>query len=219
MKKAALTLLVCAVTAVNASNSDADAISSSDLWDVSQGTVVTDHSPVLDVSSTWYSDIRDMFGGEFSAVERNRTLFADRPAGTVHWVEWQTDAPVAVNAYNLVASAEGTNSDVRAVSRFSLYAWDGTSWDLLDEFLPSIPYGGGPTYTGANFLEAFRTFDTVTAQQFRAEFVQSTNTQGLNWGPRINELDGIFVIPEPSVSLLMGGLIAAFATRRKRRLR
>ena len=217
MKKTAYSLLVCAVMLINASDTRGDAISSSDLWDVSQGTIVTANSPVLFASSSWFSDIRDIFGGEFSAVETNRTLFADRPAGTTHWVEWQTSAPVAVNAYNLVASAEGANFDVRAISRFSLYAWDGSSWDLLDEIFPSIPYGGGPTYTGLNFLEEFRTFDTVTAQQFRAEFVQSANSQGLNWGPRINELDGFYVIPEPSASLLIGGFLAALIKRRNRK--
>ena len=61
--------------------------STNDLWDISQGSVVTGTSGA-DVP---YSDIRDMFGGQFSEVDPGTTLFADgRPPGFVHYVEWQT---------------------------------------------------------------------------------------------------------------------------------
>ena len=74
--------------------------STNDLWDISQGSVVTGTSGV----HVPYSDIRDMFGGTFSPVEPGVTVFDDgRPAGFVHYVEWRTPTPVTVNAFNLFA--------------------------------------------------------------------------------------------------------------------
>lgn len=52
--------------------------SSSDLWDMSQGNVVTADSGVLGppvYNSSYASDIRDMFGGSYGLVEPGHTLF------------------------------------------------------------------------------------------------------------------------------------------------
>jgi hypothetical protein len=72
--------------------------SSNDLWDISQGSVVTATSP-LDPGN----DGRDIFGGHFGSDEYGNTIFADgQPAGFVHYVEWHTPGPVTVGGLCLV---------------------------------------------------------------------------------------------------------------------
>jgi len=63
-----------------------------DVWDVSQGGTVLNHSEIL---TPWF-DARDMFGGTFGAYlpEQSFTIFTDAyPKGYIHWVEWRTPSP------------------------------------------------------------------------------------------------------------------------------
>jgi hypothetical protein len=184
---------------------------SNDYWDVSQGTVVTGTSGVLGppiYDKTFASDIRDMFGGRFAPIEPGNTLFQDRyPAGTVHWVEWKTPAPVSIHSFELTMSHDGPqNSQVypammRGVSRFSLHmkTVHGSFLNIF-ELLPADPYGNTsvPSYVTLQ-SNATKTLMKICvnllethAQEFRAEFVQKNLLPGFEnaSGPRIAELDG-----------------------------
>jgi hypothetical protein len=185
-----------------------------DLWDVIQGTVVTDSSGAL--LGSWSSDPRNMFGGTYGsgpADLTNNTIFQDhQPAGYVHWVNWSTSAPVTLQSFNLVAGHDydsglnpyGEYRDInyRGISRFRLFWGDGSgTWTLLyDHTVNPVQdqgghptYGGGANYTGLGYLELSANVPLTTAQYFRAEFTQygsGSNLFGDAQGPRILELDG-----------------------------
>jgi hypothetical protein len=192
-------------------------VSTLDLWDISRGTVVTSSSPMYYGGTSGASN---MFGGTGSSPEAERALFTDAySAGYVHWVEWQTVAPVTIGSFNLVAAHDGSPRDAnyRGFSRLSLYYWSGSIWNkLTTDYYPSNPYGGGPDYPVTNFLELYRLVDPVTAQNFRAEFVQYGNAAGAK-GPRIVELDAFAPVPEPATISLLGiGLLGIFGLRRRK---
>ena len=178
-----------------------------DPWDVSQGTSIIGSSPVLNSAA-------NLIGGA-SGIEAGNLLFSDAyPAGTVHWVEWQTTDPVAIARFNLVAVHETT--DRRSMDHFALFAWTDDGWNtvLYDEDVP-LPYGGGPYYTELNYLELNALVaSVVSADRFRAEFTQASTVLSAR-GPRIVELDG-YLIPEPATTGLMalGGLVAMIRRRR-----
>ncbi|HUR47764.1 MAG TPA: hypothetical protein VMZ27_17905 [Candidatus Saccharimonadales bacterium] len=110
-------------------------------------------------------------------------LFEDgHTNGFVHYVEWSTPVPVTLRSYRLFAGGDG----MREFASFTLKAKSiGSSiFDLtIDKFTPVHPYvfpEGSPLLHSADV-------NSVTAQQFRAEFV---NRAGGSDGPRIIELDG-----------------------------
>src|SRR5689334_870602 len=77
--------------------------SSTDLWDIHSGAVVTATSGIYPSS-----DVRDMFGGAFASLEPTSTLFADgHPEGFVHFIEWKTLTPVTVKSIQLFAAGDG----------------------------------------------------------------------------------------------------------------
>jgi hypothetical protein len=175
-----------------------------DLWDVSQGSVVTGFWP-----SAIYpgSDIRDMFGGEFATIEPGHMIFPDAgwlPGNTV-WVEWQTPNVVNLARFVLNVAADGNypTSYNRAIRGFKLYASnDGTTWDpLYDSGLLPAPLG--TNIGGMYSFTIDHTFaDLVASKHFKADFVCDTTT-----GPRIIELDG-YGVPEPGTVLLgLSGLV------------
>ncbi len=160
-----------------------------DLWDVSQGTVVTGTSG----ANSPYSDIRDMFGGSFSWVEPGDTVLADgRPDGFVHYVEWQTFGPVTVNSFALFAAGDGPQYlNEREFSKFVLKARSSASVTNFDLTLYELDVTNHPyTFVDPTDVALIVTNITpVTAQYFRAEFTQYTAGRGYD-GPRIIELDG-----------------------------
>lgn len=83
------------------------------------------------------------------------------------------------------------NTGRREFRAFRLYAKNSASgqWDLLDTFAPTHPY----TFEKGDSspLRSFRLSTPVTAQEFRAEFVQGKAPDGTINGPRIVELMGI----------------------------
>lgn len=221
-------------------------LSYTDLWDVSQGTVVIATSGAL--TGGWSSDVRNMFGGYFGSGPPdllNNTIFRDQlPAGTVHWVEWTTSSPVNVGSFNLVAAHDGDfdgyvtrNINFRGFSSFNLYARDSLAspWTQLYNYATDpdhdLDYGGGPNYPGQAYLELYANITPIAAQYFRAEFVQYGNGSppypygyGDAQGPRVFELDGYAPtgggggVPEPTTILLYGlGFAGAGVYRRLRR--
>lgn len=122
-----------------------------------------------------------MFGGNFASAEPGIAFFSDdRPAGSVHFVEFETPAAFPLNAYRLVL-ADDTGSGERGVSTVRLYAFDSASnsFQLIDTYTPAThPYG---------ILQVTRNVTAVTARKFRAEFVQWGSSRSA--GPRVFELD------------------------------
>ena len=195
----------------------AEPISSTNLWDVSQGSVVDGSSGCL---SGWPQE--NMFEGG-----GGQTIFMDyQPAGTVHWIEWHTPSAVTVESINLVLMHDGSPRDIRyrGATSFRLYSSDtaGGPWTLLHEPAGTDPddnllYDGGPYYTGTQHLEYCTAVPSTTAQYWRAEFVQYSDILSNSAGPRVIELDGYdYVIPEPGTIGLVAVGMLLLATRRRR---
>jgi len=193
-----------------------------DVWDVTQGTVVTRHSPVAQHSDypilyggSFEIDIRDMFGGNFSTSdwhpnEIGNVRYRDgQGAGAAHWVEWMTPLPVLVESFQLHARGDGPEVNHRRdYSRFRLFGKDPTtsSFVLLYEYAPA-------THPQPEFLSA--ALLPLVAQEFRAEFTQYS--ADLFGGPRIFKLDGFgLVIPEPNSLLLFGAAAVGVWIARRR---
>jgi hypothetical protein len=183
---------------VAASIGSAMAQSSADLWDVSQGTLVTASSPILSSYSAGA-----MFGenGQNNGNGSTWTYFADgQPAGFTHFVEWQTPANVNVARVQVYAFGDsffGIPNNEREFSHFTLRAKSPGSlvYDLtVIEYDATHPY----SFVGPNFLLIDQAVPTVTAQQFRAEFTQFDAGAGFD-GPRIVELDA-FSPPPPTLT-------------------
>ncbi|MEX1112617.1 MAG: hypothetical protein WEC84_04085 [Candidatus Andersenbacteria bacterium] len=159
-----------------------------DLFDVSQGVLVRDFSPAPLDSRT---DIRNLFGGSFGSVEIGNTFFRDhRPAGTVHSVEWVTPTPVRLSRVVIFGyhGAAPFDANVRGIRTLRLYAAaPGEPMQLLHEFSPSNPYGGGAL--GYELTHEI-TLDNIVGQRFRAEFVQFGDSRPTASGPMVVEIDG-----------------------------
>lgn len=181
-------------------------ISSTDLWDVSQGTAVIADSGAQNYGGLPYiSDTRNMFGDSLPSgtIEPNNTLFRDNaPAGTVHYVEWQTSGTVTLRSFALFAAHDGGSRDAnyRGFSSFELFAWNaGTSqYDSIFNYAPANPYGSSvapangflaDNCTASNMLCLGVNLLAVTTDKFRAEFVQRGSPSNAS-GPRVWELDG-----------------------------
>jgi len=207
-----------------------------DLWDVSQGTIVTGNSGAL--TGTWNSDSRNMFGGTYGsgpADLTNNAIFEDHKSkGYVHWVEWKTPAAITLQSFNLVASHdsgwdgyENRNINFRGFNTFRLFSGDGIgNWTQIYTYATDpdsdLDYGGGLNYPAQNMLELFANVTPTVSQYFKAEFVQygsGSRYYGDAQGPRICELDGYGTtapVPIPATMMLLGpGLIGLAWVRKK----
>lgn len=162
-----------------------------DLWDVSQGTSITHNSPLFPGF-----DAHNTFGATFAPQESANTIFSDQqPKGTLHTIEWQTQAPITLETFRLFAyhrTSRPLNSGctfpdarVRGFEHFRLYAkTDNGDWQQIYELNPLVnghykianeEYQGilqfdRPT-SGEPFLHE-GTVDPIYAQDFKAEFTQ-----------------------------------------------
>jgi hypothetical protein len=191
-------------------------MSGSDLFDVANGTVVTDWSgrgtaqaaAAASNSCGAFSAVTqnptDMFSGSSGSACR-ATIFSDQqPTGTEHWVEWKTKQPVTVASVGLFA-AHDTVRLRRSFSTFKFYVKKGGQWELIKNYSPrlspALAYGGGcgsqpclpapaPNYADGNVLADCINVPSVTGQEFRATFVQWVSAAERFSGPRILQLDG-----------------------------
>lgn len=151
--------------------------SSSDLWDVSQGTQMTATSGTFTESSP------GMLGGVGYPGEPGITLFSDgHTNGFVHTMDWKTKTPVNVSQVRLFAKAS-TGISSRSFTRFTVKAKSAGSSNfdtVLFNYTPTQPI---PFLNSDSSLILLTNFSVVTAQEFRAEVVQ------LSGGPRVIELD------------------------------
>ncbi len=191
-------MLAAQAAVVNANGNviDPGSLSTSDLFDVSQGVQIT--RAESDISHQ-----TDMFGGteSSSGAPEMTTLFADGKAGAGHWIYWRTKEPVSVESAALFA-AEGPGNR-RAFKRFTLYAKTAKGWTQLADYHPALPYGGtapscgvGPcrwpeakqagSTSGTALSVCLELEPVIPAQDFRAEFIQAATGPG----PRIVQLDG-----------------------------
>ena len=219
----AATLLVLLVPA----SATALPISSADLWDLSQGSLVDNTTGALNYSSSFRSDVRDMFGGAFGTIEAGNTLFKDYNSpgladgnvapGFVHSVEWHTPGAITLRSFSLHAFNEGM--DRRAFNRFTLLASStlGGPWTSVYDTGTGFSYGPGALDLSVDVV-------ATVGQYFRAEFVQASWSDGRAVGPRIQELDGydtfldgsVSGVPEPVTLTLVGlGLAGIGWSRRK----
>lgn len=166
--------------------------SNADLWDVSQGTVVTADSGAI----PGYS-IDSMFGG--ASPFSDWAYFSDsQPPGFTHFVEWETPGPVTVGLVRMHAFGDDFLNNGREFDQFTLRAKSPGSpvYDVV-----VLTYNATHPYTFINPINALvidQTVAAVTSSSFRAEFVQYTAGFGFD-GPRIVELDA-FPPPPPQIS-------------------
>ena len=164
-------------------------ISSSDLFDSSNGTQVTGTSGA--------THPQDMFSVAQGSPD-HATVFADgEPVGFTHWIEWKTGKEVSIRSVGLFAAHDALRLR-RAFSAFRLYAKKPNGWTKIAEYNPALMYGGTcgphtcvPPYNfPGDFLGACIDTPLTTAREFRAEFVQSVSALEHFSGPRVLQLDG-----------------------------
>jgi hypothetical protein len=147
-----------------------------------------------------------VFGAIGVGVEPAVTFFNDAPAGTIHFVEWSTPAPVTLAGFNLHAIGDVPNNpERRAFDHFRLQAKIGDSFQTIYDSDVTVPY---VFLDGQSALMISTSVAATTAQEFRAEFTQ--HLEGQFYGPRVVELDG-FPEAECGDANYSGGITASDA--------
>ena len=187
----------------------------SDIFDLSQGTIVLETSPLLGCCGG--SAGENTFGG-MAGVEPPHTLFVDGvPVGSLDFINFQTASLIELTGYSAILADDSDNpanfgDPNRGSSSFSLYTSPDATFSsptlISNTALPSSYLSN----YGTNAIQITDTFAPVTAQFFRLEVTRTTEA-----GPRIRELDGVgTVVPEPmSVGLLACGALGLLVRRRR----
>lgn len=163
------------------------------LWSVRYGNTVTGNSGLIPGC-----DPRDLFGGHFGALEsHDLILFSEnKPEGFPHWISWKTARPMRLETIQLYALGDD-NTGKREFSSFRLYARNPTTgqWERVDNFTPDHhPYRFEAP--DRKLLHSYTLPAPITAQEFRAEFIQGKAPDGSINGPRVIELMGIGTVAE-----------------------
>ncbi len=165
---------------------------STDIWDVSSGTVVTRSStPATHFSGNPFKP-EALLGGTpagFGEEVGSFTFTDGRPTGFVHFVEWKTATPVKLSSLKVYAAGDGpVFNNQREFERVVIRAKTAGSADfntVLTDSRVTHPY----TFVdAANYVVVNQAVPDVVAQEFRAEFID----RGLSSfsGPRVLEIDG-----------------------------
>lgn len=192
--------------------------STTDLFDVSQGTIVTGSSPVGYANGV-PSSAAAALGGTSSFVEPTHLIFENdgTPSQSVDWFTFQTTAPIDLRSFQLILSDDSNLSPFgdRGVSWFRLLG--GVTAGSLTTLAETTIQ---PKYTqsyGGSQIVCTGVVDGEGMQYFRLELTRTTSQ-----GPRVIELDGFktaYVVPEPASVVLAGlGFATAglLAVRRRR---
>jgi hypothetical protein len=185
-----------------------------DIWDATQGTVVTAASATDDFFKPHSANIANMFTPKVNVArpfedDATNTLFADKePQGFAHFVEWQTPAPVTLGSFDLF-TVDDHPSFNRSFDRFTLYAWENGAFVQIFDSLTTHPYAYDDPAHVLLFSETLAT--PVTSDRFRAEFVQNGTMVNAymgftTYGPRILELAG-YAAPAPPVGVPLPGAL------------
>jgi hypothetical protein len=165
-----------------------------DLWDISQGTVVTrfsDDAAQFYGTATAVPYAENIFGARHTGFPREdgSFVFADRkPAGFVHFVEWKTAQPIRLRSFQIYAADDGAQFNYqREFQKFTLKTKSpgSTNFDqVLYTYTPTTPY----TYADStNYVLVNASVVADDVQEFRAEFTDNGN--GIYSAPRIMEMD------------------------------
>jgi hypothetical protein len=164
-----------------------------DPWDVRQGVRVLRHSPLTPSARPPY-DIRGLFGYNQPV---SLVIFQRAAAGFVHFVEWETAKPMTLRSF-LFKAGHDANGE-RTISRFRLFAQDVNTGKLVQvyQFDPVVPYRDirAPQHAtvahhGKETFLLRVNVRPVTAQRFRAEFVQGDDGTPNPAGAKVMDLDG-----------------------------
>jgi hypothetical protein len=179
-----------------APNSGLDFGVKNDVWDSTQGARVTGLSGRASIQF----NPDNMFGATYPTPDGlpSFTFEDGKPAGFVHFVEWQTQFPVAVRSFKLHAQGDGPQfMNGREFDRFRLYTKSpgSSTFDrLLYDFTPTHSYSFEDYATR---LVVSDNLVPVASRDFRAEFV---DTGVRFWSaPRIWEIDGFVDYLPPNV--------------------
>lgn len=175
-----------AIVSLSASAAVAPLPSTSDLWDVSNGTSITATSGALTPDARTLIGLPLNVGGEL-----NDAYFpGGKPQGFTHFIEFQTLNPVTIRSFSLYAGDDRSSGNAlrRAFSNFALYGWNGSSYTQLFNQPVTLPYVNQQAVVGA--LVFWEDIPEFTSNKWRAEFTQPAAYQGTLYGPRVIELDG-----------------------------
>ena len=192
--------------------------STTDAFDVSQGTVVTGTSGYNGATQP-----ENALGGMSSTSEPQSLIFAD---GTpqLQTLSFKTSAPVTISGFNLYLAQDGTgNGSVRGFDTVALFgSLDGVRYTDLGGANLTNPYQDG---YGSTSILVTSTFAPAAYQYFRFEgtpFDQGPFSETFSGG-RLVELDAISSavsgVPEPASWTLMiagFGLIGVGMRQRSR---
>lgn len=191
--------------------------STTDLLDVSQGSIVTGSSAVGYAGGVGSSP-EAALGATSNFIEPTHLIFENggTPGSTVDWVDFHTTAPVDLRSFHLLLSDDSNSSlfGDRGVSWFRLLG--GTSAGSLSTLVESTILANYTHSYGSSQITAAGNVDGVGMQYFRLELMRTTAQ-----GPRVIELDGFStrIVPEPASVVLAGLGIASvglLAVRRRR---
>ncbi len=155
-----------------------------DLFDISQGSVVIQSSQVLPFGG---EDIREGFGGN-GGVESGNVMFADGAAiGAVDTVEWQTADFINLSAVQLRFSQDGGDPN-RSTAAYHLFSTqDGVNYTSVSSGTVPLVGGSGTAMINSPLLINDSTLSggTTNVRGFRLEVVRNSAN-----GPRMVEVDG-----------------------------
>ena len=184
---------------------------SDDVFDVSQGTVVT-AAWHQQFDSGKFSRASNTFGFTSEFVEPTWTVFKDfLPASDPDFINFTTPKPVDLSGYRLIL-ADGSVSGERGANSFKLFeSDDGIDYTLISSTTIANPYTSN---YGFNWIEITDTVNVRGKQFFRIELTRATFA-----GTRVIELDAIGeFVPEPSTLTLAAlALITLLAHGHRRR--